>query len=70
MMRLTGTAVNSTETVAGIPTKVEIVRLDKHGKNLIVRACKWAVNYGADIQIRHVETVTLCQATDTESTTV
>lgn len=52
VMRLIGDAVNSTETLNGIPTKVEAIQLDKRGINLIMRTVTWALHEGVDISIR------------------
>ena len=52
IMRLIGNAVNSPETLNGIPTKVEAIQLDKRGINLIMRTMTWALHEGVDISIR------------------
>ena len=52
IMRLIGDAVNSPETLNGIPTKVEAIQLDKRGINLIMRTVTWALHEGVDISIR------------------
>ena len=52
IMRLIGNAVNSPETLNGIPTKVEAIQLDKRGINLIMRTVTWALHEGVDISIR------------------
>ena len=52
IMRLIGNAVNSHETLNGIPTKVEAIQLDKRGINLIMRTMTWALHEGVDISIR------------------
>lgn len=52
MVRLTGTAVDSAETLAGIPTKLSFITADKEGLNLIVRTTKWAIHNGVDVSIR------------------